>query len=728
MLVPVLNVLLSVANKLMNAWDGLSKPMQKGIVIFAAVSAAVLLIGGTLMTAIGLFGMFAGSMAAAMAGFAAIGSAIATIMPVILAVVAIIVALKYAWDHNLGGIRQTVNSFIEWFKAVFFFTFQKVKSDVEDGIKAFKNAFHGMDVSGPVNKVIKFLTGDLVNGLMKVVSAVASGITTMSAWFKKMAPQFGEAIKRIVAFLVWLTPLWKALWTVLKFVVGLVFDWIVGIIKHFWGVFSGIIQLIVDLINGNWKAVFKDLWQIVKNAFLLVLDLWGGALGKFFGFFAKIIERTGIFGKAFNTIFGGAFKLAEKAADGMWKYVEKIWQAGVKIVGSLLSPFHGLVGKIFYGIADLVSKHSGDALKFFQKAFEAILHVGKILLTGLKDYFKFEFDIIKLLFYREPAAWMVKLKTEFTAGVNYVKTHLTQWGQFISTQFNKVKGYITDHVNAAITKMKDLFSKGVSYVKGVLTKWGNEVKSVYDKVKGYIEVPVGNALKFLKTMFSTEINAVKTILNVFKSLVNAVFTAIKDLITGHSDKAMSALKTAFKLGVTALKGILGGIGSLIDSVLGGLPSKMLNWGKNAMNMFVQGIKSGIGAIGSAVSSAANKIKDFLGFHSPAKEGPAARGESDQWMPNMMNMLAKGIDGNKDKIQKATMGVALGIQQTFSGTQKVIHQSMNGSNSTSPITTHNRSNSQQVVNINIEGRSVKTDQQLAENIAKQFHTQMSMVRS
>jgi TP901 family phage tail tape measure protein len=549
-LAPMLTVLITLANKLMDAWQGLPSGVQKAIIIFGAVSGVLLTVVGAIFTFIGTVGMFAASWGAAMEAFAMIGTALAPVLAAVAILAGVFIVVAASWKRDIGGIREYTNNFTAWFTLKWNETIGKAKSDIQSGIAAIKSHFSKFkDFESIVKGALGQVWLAFNQAFKKVVSVVSEAVTAVTGWFKKMAPEFGQALSNIVSFLKWLSPLWTALWVVLKFVVGMVFDWIVDIVKRFWGVFSGVIQLITDLINGNWKKAFQDLWQIVSNAFMLALDLWGGFVGKGAGFFAKLIEHTNIFGKGFSELISSIFKFFESTAKSAWSTVETVFRGAVSVVDGVLR-----------------------------------------LLIGV---------------------------------------------------------------------------------------------------------------------------------------VTNVLSAVIELFTGRPQQAMQSMQWAFQAGISGVRGILGGILSMVDGVLGGLPGKMLGWARNAMSMFSQGIQDGIGAIGSAVSGAADKIKSFLGFHSPAKEGPASKGESDMWMPNLMNMLAKGIDDNKDKVQKATLGVALGIQQSFSGTQQHVH-SLVGGGSYGTAITNNSNQRQVVVNINVEGRSAQTDKQLTDTIFKQFRTQMSMV--
>jgi TP901 family phage tail tape measure protein len=770
---PVLLVLLNIAQKIMDKFDHMSPTLKKAIVIFGAVSAIIMVVAGSALTMLGLFGMFMTSAGVAVTGIMRIISVMRMMSPPILLAVGVIAALKYAWDHDIGGIREITAKFINWFKPIFGKTFDTVKKDVTNALHIITQGFTGWNknIMGPVNKGVNFILHAFVDGLKTVIKAVSSGITTVTHWFVKMAPDINKAMQNIMSFFTKHTATWKALWAVFKFVVKFAWDWIAGIFKHAWGLISGIIQLFVHIINGQWKKVFQDLWQIVKNALLLALDLWGGFAGKAFGWIGRIIARTGIFGKAFSKIFSTMFGLVEKIFNAGFKYAEGIVKGAFKVIEPILKAFSKVVETIFKAVVKFVQSHSEAAMNVFKKVWNAIVSVGKILVKSLWIEIKAIFGFIKGLFDREPAAWMTKLKTLFTNGVNAVKSTLSKWWTAIKGIFTTLGNWIKEDVNAVLSVFKKDWDAATKWVKGVINTFRTAVKDLFTQIKSHIEGPIKIVLAWLKKIFETEITAVKTVLNGLKTYVTSIFTAVKDLIQGHAGKAMTALKSAFQAGINTAKsvlhgiftvvdailgglpskflggatngigkllsgfrsgvgqirGVLGGIGSAIDGALGGLPSKMLKWGTNAMNMFVSGIKSGISKIAGAVSGAASKIKDILGFHSPAKEGPAAKGESDQWMPNMMKMLSKGIDDNKDKVQKSTHNVALGIASTFSGTQEVIHKAMSGTGKSQPaVTNHNRTNRQIVVNINVDGRSKQTDKQLIEELGRQFRTQMSMV--
>jgi phage-related protein len=75
--------------------------------------------------------------------------------------------------------------------------------------------------------------------------------------------------------------------------------------------------------------------------------------------------------------------------------------------------------------------------------------------------------------------------------------------------------------------------------------------------------------------------------------------------------------------------------------IGGVVGKGSSWGANLIDMVSAGIQSKLPGLAAVASKAASTIKNFLGFSSPTKMGPASK--SDKWAPNFMNMFVGGLD-------------------------------------------------------------------------------------
>jgi phage-related protein len=78
------------------------------------------------------------------------------------------------------------------------------------------------------------------------------------------------------------------------------------------------------------------------------------------------------------------------------------------------------------------------------------------------------------------------------------------------------------------------------------------------------------------------------------------------------------------------------------------------WGKDLMENLVNGINWMYWDVVNAAADVANAISEYLHFFVPDK-GPLASFE--EWMPDFMEGLAKGIRQNQKVVEKAVNGIA-----------------------------------------------------------------------
>jgi hypothetical protein len=88
----------------------------------------------------------------------------------------------------------------------------------------------------------------------------------------------------------------------------------------------------------------------------------------------------------------------------------------------------------------------------------------------------------------------------------------------------------------------------------------------------------------------------------------------------------------------------------IIKIFANLAKKLYVSGRNAINQFTKGFAGGIWKLANKAKEAAAKVQSFIGWKSPTKEGPGA--DSDEWTPNLMKMMTKGILDNRPALQKA----------------------------------------------------------------------------
>ncbi len=171
---------------------------------------------------------------------------------------------------------------------------------------------------------------------------------------------------------------------------------------------------------------------------------------------------------------------------------------------------------------------------------------------------------------------------------------------------------------------------------------------------------------------------IETIWNPIKTVAQQIWEAIKENILNPVNQAWIKLKDVWaeikkyilgkwneiKQGIADMKNkLVSAIMSPFDEAkkkIDNIISAAYNWGKNLIQNFIDGIKAMIGKVRDAVSRVADTVKGFLGFSSPAKEGPGKT--ADKWMPNLMQMLADGIQDNIYEVSAAVNRTAGSIKQ------------------------------------------------------------------
>ena len=178
----------------------------------------------------------------------------------------------------------------------------------------------------------------------------------------------------------------------------------------------------------------------------------------------------------------------------------------------------------------------------------------------------------------------------------------------------------------------------------------NAIFSVVSSIWNQISSAVSNVLNAIRSVVSNIWNSIKsTISNVMQSISSTVSSIWDNIRSAVSDK-ISGIKSTIQNGFDAAVGYIKG-----------LASDAWNWGRDIIQGIIDGIQSAIGWLADCVTNVADTIRDFLHFSVPDK-GPLT--DYENWMPDFMKGLAKGIDKSKKYVEKAVGGVAKAMQLTM----------------------------------------------------------------
>lgn len=187
----------------------------------------------------------------------------------------------------------------------------------------------------------------------------------------------------------------------------------------------------------------------------------------------------------------------------------------------------------------------------------------------------------------------------------------------------------------------------------------------------------------------------------------SVFSTVGAWFTGVFTAAWEGIVSVFSQIGSFLDGIWQGVVQTVSDIknsiveglttaidwIKSLPAQALQWGADIIQGIVDGIKGAIGKVGEAVSGVADKIKGFLGFSEP-DEGPLS--DFHTYMPDMIDLMAKGISEGKAKIRDA-----LG---TLTGDMSIMAKANVVGANTARTATGNSSISKSVVqNVNINNK-------------------------
>ena len=170
--------------------------------------------------------------------------------------------------------------------------------------------------------------------------------------------------------------------------------------------------------------------------------------------------------------------------------------------------------------------------------------------------------------------------------------------------------------------------------------------SNWEQVKATIQKCIDNIIDFV-------VNFVRVVGEWFEKMKNTIKENV-DTAKENAVKAFENLVNGIKEKVSKIKATVEeGFQGAIDFITS-LPKKAITWGRDFIDGLKQGIMDRVSGIVNAVKGIADKIASYLHFSRPDK-GPLHYYE--EWMPDMMEGLAKGITNNIPLIQKAVNDVS-----------------------------------------------------------------------
>lgn len=391
------------------------------------------------------------------------------------------------------------------------------------------------------------------------------------------------------------------------------------------------VEAVRQTIINAWNAIksfLLSVWDAIKKACSAV---WGG-IKDFFKEHGDEI-KAGLLAawNVIRSILTAVWNVIRTVALAVFGDLQEFWrQHGESIMNALVTAWN-TIQSILVGVWNVIKTVAttifGGLQTFWQnhgeQITEALVNVWNIIKNVLT------------------AVWTI-ISTIARTIFNGLKAFWDTWGNTILTAISSAWEVIKAVFSTAFNVIADLFAVFAALFSG---DWG----ALWENVK-----------QLVSDIFGGIVNIVSTILSAVWNVISSIFTTIWNFISGVAQNIWSAITTAF---TNILTGITTTVTNIKDAIVNGftaaidwiksLPAQAIQWGSDIINGIVDGIKGAIGAVGDAVAGVADKIKSFLGFSEP-DEGPLS--DFHTYMPDMIDLMSKGITAGKEKVRKALEGI------------------------------------------------------------------------
>lgn len=399
-----------------------------------------------------------------------------------------------------------------------------------------------------------------------------------------------------------------------------------------------VLQVLYDSVGGN-ATKFAGLWSSVE-AGTGALSLASSGADKFNGVLQQMQADSGATQTAYDTMTDTmAYKLdgvktnAQNLGTVLFDAVSGRLGEGVALAGGYLQTLsesvqqNGIAG-LAQGLAAVFTDLTTNiGPQLLQTGIDLLGKLGEGLVTGIPQLLAQALPVAASLAsgLRENAGQLVD------AGIQFILNLATGLMNGLPTMITYLPGIVSDIV---------------SDIAGIIND--NAPKLLVAGVQ--LIVTLGQGL----------IQAIPTLVE----NIPQILMAVANVITAFNWLNLGG--NIIKLLGDGIKGMKGALTSGFKSVLDGginyiksLPAKFIEWGKDMIMGLVKGITGSVGAVVGAVKNVASTIATYIHFSRP-DVGPLRLYE--QWMPDFMSGLAKGIRDNLWMVEDAADALALTTAQ------------------------------------------------------------------
>ena len=312
---------------------------------------------------------------------------------------------------------------------------------------------------------------------------------------------------------------------------------------------------------------------------------------------ALLVQDFIAFMKGENSLIGSLFDKAGIGAENARQTILKAWSTVKEFLLTAWGVIKQAAQTIFGALSAWWEENGEAVMESFSRIWEGIKTLCVTLWNALSD-----------------AAQVI-----FGALQRFWDT----WGETIITVFSTIWNTLVSLIQPFLDAIAGIISFLASVFTGDWEGAWTAIKDIAAAIWEMIKNIISGALTIITSIWDTAVGIFSGIFDNIKTAVVERVTAIKDAIVEGFTAAIDWIKS--------------------------LPEQALQWGADIIQGIVDGIKGAIGAVGGAVAGVADKIKSFLGFSKP-EDGPLS--DFDTYMPDMIDLMAKGITAGREKIKGA----------------------------------------------------------------------------
>lgn len=395
-----------------------------------------------------------------------------------------------------------------------------------------------------------------------------------------------------------------------------------------------VLQVLYDSVGGN-ATKFAGLWSSVE-AGTGALSLASSGADKFNGVLQQMQADSGATQTAYDTMTNTmAYKL-----DGVKTNAQNLGTALFDAVSGRLGEAVTLAGGYLQTLSESVQQNgiAGLAEGLAAVFTDLTTNVGpQLLQTG--------------------TALLGKLGEGLVTGIPQLLAQALPVAASLASGLRENAGQLVD--------------AGIQFILNLATGLMNGLPTMIAYLPGIVSDIAGiindNAPKLLVAGVQLIVTLGQGLIQAIPALVEnipQILMAVANVITAFNWLNLGG--NIIKLLGNGIKGMKGALTSGFKSVLDGginyiksLPAKFIEWGKDMIMGLVKGITGSVGAVVGAVKNVASTIATYIHFSRP-DVGPLRLYE--QWMPDFMSGLAKGIRDNLWMVEDAADALALTTAQ------------------------------------------------------------------